>query len=88
MSHKSKKIDPLPDDSASLEEIAEFWSTHDTTDYPHAFRTVDATFDVQRRHYEIEVHEDVFHILKKKSEALHVPVEKVVDKVLRRELVY
>jgi len=32
MSHDDKDRDPLPDESASLEEIASFWATHDTTE--------------------------------------------------------
>ena len=43
-----KERDPLPDESAPLEEIAEFWDTHDTADYEDAFATVDAEFDIRR----------------------------------------
>ncbi len=51
MKHKDRALDPLPDESASLQEIADFWDTHDTTDYEDAFVTVDAEFDIRRRHY-------------------------------------
>ena len=34
MNNKQKQIDPLPDEFSSYEEAAEFWDTHDTTDYP------------------------------------------------------
>ena len=37
---RKKPIDPIPEEFASYEEAAEFWDTHDTTDYPDAFRTV------------------------------------------------
>jgi len=37
MSEKAGKLDPLPDEFASYEEAAEFWDSHDTTDYPEAF---------------------------------------------------
>jgi hypothetical protein len=33
MSSKPKQTDPLPEEFASYEEAAEFWDTHDTTDY-------------------------------------------------------
>jgi ankyrin repeat protein len=36
---KTKRIDPIPTEFASYEEAAEFWDTHDTSDYPSAFRT-------------------------------------------------
>jgi hypothetical protein len=36
-----KRIDPIPEEFDSYEEAAEFWDTHDTTDYPDAFRSVE-----------------------------------------------
>lgn len=44
---------------ASYEEAAEFWDTHDTTDYPAAFRTVEVKTEFRGRYYEIEIAEDV-----------------------------
>src|SRR5690348_4332818 len=38
---RKKDRDPVPDEFASYEEAAEFWDTHDTTDYPECFITVD-----------------------------------------------
>jgi hypothetical protein len=38
---RKKHVDPLPEEFASYEEAAEFWDTHDTTDYPEAFQTVE-----------------------------------------------
>jgi len=32
-----KRVDPIPEEFASYEEAAEFWDTHDTTDYPKLF---------------------------------------------------
>jgi len=79
--------DPLPDESASLEEIAEFWDTHDTTDYPDAFVTVDATFDIRRRHYEVEIREDIYKVASQRSAAMNIPLHQLVDDVLRRSLI-
>lgn len=78
--------DPLPDESASLEEIAEFWETHDTTVYEDAFETVEAEFDLRKRHFEVEVREDVFRALRQRAERLRVPVEEVLDGLLRDDL--
>lgn len=78
--------DPLPDESASLEEIAEFWDTHDTTDYQDVFVTVEAEFDLRQRHYEVEVKEDIFQALRRRAERRHVPVEEVLDSLLRNDL--
>lgn len=78
--------DPLPDESASMEEIAEFWDTHDTTDYEDAFETVEAEFDLRKRHFEVEVKEDVFQALRARAERLRVPVEEILDNLLRNDL--
>ncbi|MBI4641089.1 MAG: hypothetical protein HY731_10360, partial [Candidatus Tectomicrobia bacterium] len=40
MMPKKKRVDPIPEEFSSEEEAAEFWDTHDTTDYPEAFHTV------------------------------------------------
>jgi hypothetical protein len=48
-------VDPIPEEFASYEEAAEFWDTHDTTDYPDAFRTVDVVAEFKRRYYEVEI---------------------------------
>lgn len=35
MNDSKKIIDPIPEEFGSYEEAAEFWDTHDTTDYPN-----------------------------------------------------
>lgn len=60
---KKKRVDPIPEEFASYEEAAEFWDTHDTTDYQDAFRTVKVVTDFRGRHYEIEVETDVVRVL-------------------------
>lgn len=86
MQRQEEERDPLPDESASLEEIAEFWGSHDTTDYEDDFATVAAEFDIRKRHYEVEVREDVFQALRQRSSRLQTSVEEILDQMLRREL--
>ena len=51
MKSKQTIIDPLPENFASIEEAAEFWETHDTTNYPDAFRDVELeAAEVRQRH--------------------------------------
>ena len=33
MKNKKNQIEPIPEEFESYEEAAEFWDTHDTTDY-------------------------------------------------------
>jgi hypothetical protein len=40
MNGKQKEVNPIPEEFASYEEAAEFWETHDTTDYPESFETI------------------------------------------------
>ena len=59
MNDIKKHVDPTPDEFASYEEAAEFWDTHDTTDYPEASQTMDLQAELRRRYYEVEIDEDV-----------------------------
>ncbi|HEV7375566.1 MAG TPA: CopG family antitoxin [Pyrinomonadaceae bacterium] len=47
-----KNVDPIPEEFASYEEAAEFWDTHDTTDYPNSFETVAIETELKCRRYE------------------------------------
>jgi len=87
MCHNDKKRDPLPHESASLEEVADFWGTHDTIDYADAFVDADVTFDISCRHYEVEVQKDTFELLAKRAVSLNIPVRKIIDEALRKDLV-
>ena len=87
MGHDDKDRDPLPDESASLEEVADFWATHDTTEYADAFVDVNVTFDIKQRHYQVEVQKDTFELLAKRAASLNMPVQKIIDEALRKELV-
>ena len=62
--NKKKQIDPIPEEFASYEAAAEFWDTHDTTDYPDAFQTVKVVSELRNRHYEIEIEADVVKALR------------------------
>ena len=86
MKSKRRKIDPIPDEFASYEEAAEFWDTHDTTDYPNVFQTVEAQTELQKKHYEVEVDEDIIKVLKKKAHKRGVPISQIVSGMLRKHL--
>lgn len=43
MLRSKRVIDPIPDEFETLEEAAEFWDTHDTTDYLEFFEPVEMT---------------------------------------------
>ncbi len=87
MGHDDKDRDPLPDKTASLEEVADFWASHDTTEYADAFMDANVTFDIRQRHYQIDVPKDTFELLERRAASLNMPVQKIIDEALRKELV-
>ncbi len=80
-----KRLDPIPEEFASYEEAAEFWETHDSTDYPDAFQTVkDVVVELRKRRYEIEIDEDVFAMLCQRAQ--DTTPSQLANKLLRQSL--
>jgi hypothetical protein len=83
---RRKHVDPIPKELASYEEAAEFWDTHDTTDYPDSFRTVEAVVEFRRRRYEVEIDEDVARELRVKARQEGVTISHLASDLLRQQL--
>jgi len=83
---KPKQIDPIPDEFSSYEEAAEFWDTHDTTDYPDAFRNVEVTSELRQRHYEVEIDSDVMKKLRARAKGKKVSLGNLASNLLRQQL--
>jgi hypothetical protein len=83
---RKKPIEPIPEEFASYEEAAEFWDTHDTTDYPDAFRTVEVETDLRQRRYEIEIDEDVIKKLRVQARRRGVSPSDLANDLLRQRL--
>jgi predicted phosphatase len=81
-----KKVDPIPEEFGSYEEAAEFWDNHDTTDYPEAFRTVEAVTKFRRRYYEIEIDADVVRTLRARARRKNTTVSRLASDLLRKQL--
>jgi len=88
MKSTDKKIDPLPESFESEEAAGEFWDTHSLADYEeHLEATDDVTFEISERVFEVRVAEDVYKKLQEQAASLKQPLPKVVDNILRKELV-
>jgi len=85
MSSKEKRVDPIPAEFASYEEAANFWDTHDTMDYPDSFETVSVQADLKRRHFEVEVDEDLIRVLAPKAHERGIAVGRLVNEMLREK---
>ena len=86
MNDKKRHVDPIPDEFASYEEAAEFWDTHDTTDYPEVFQTVDVKAEFRGRHYEVEIDEDVIKVLREQARMHGVTVSRLASDMLRQQI--
>lgn len=83
---KKKPVDPIPEEFATYGEAGDFWDTHDTTDYPGAFRTVKVVSDFQNRHYEIPIDADVALGLRERARKAGVLPGRLASDLLRKEL--
>ncbi len=83
---KKKQIDPIPDEFASYEAAAEFWDTHDTTDYPDAFRTVKVEAKFRSRRYEVELDADVIKALRARARRKKISLSHLASELLRQQL--
>ena len=88
MSGKQRDGDPIPDEFSSYEEAAEFWDSHDTTDYPDAFEKepVEVHADIRTKRFEIEVEEDLVGALRERARRSGISVRQLTSELLRRQL--
>ncbi|CAN5771628.1 hypothetical protein BH20ACI4_BH20ACI4_19600 [soil metagenome] len=86
MNDKKKQVEAIPDEFESYEEAAEFWDTHDTTDYTENFETVEAEVELKRRRYEVEIDADLIPALSEQAHKRGVAVKIVVSDLLREKL--
>ena len=86
MSDKQKQIDSLPKEFASCEEAAEFWDTHDTTDYLDSFETVVIEAELKRRRYEVEIDEELMKALTEQAQRRGIAVSQLVSEMLKEKI--
>jgi predicted DNA binding CopG/RHH family protein len=86
MSDKRKQTEPLPEEFASYEEAAEFWDTHDTTDYSESFETVTVEAELKRRRYEVEIDEELMKALAERAQKRGIAVSQLVSEMLKEKL--
>ncbi len=86
MNDKQKQIDLIPEEFGTYEEAAEFWDTHDTTDYPENFETVLVRSELKRRRFEIEIDEELMKVLADLAQERGVAVGELVTGMLRERL--
>jgi predicted HicB family RNase H-like nuclease len=88
MKNKKNQIEPIPEEFESYEEAAEFWDAHDTTDYLDDFQTVDVDTELKKRHYEVEIDDDIVKLLNKQAKKLGVSINSLISDMLRKQLTH
>ena len=79
-----KPRDPLPEHFASVQEAAEFWDTHDSSDYDEHFVDVDFDVDLKKRSLTVDgkLYDEVRAVARKKR----IPTEKLVTRWIKEKL--
>jgi len=83
---KTNKQDELPETFASYDEAGDFWDKHDSADYQEHLIPVKASIRVDRRHFEVEVDEDVVKALTRLGRSRRKAPSLVANELLRKEL--
>jgi hypothetical protein len=86
MTTKKKTIDPLPEEFNSYEEAAEFWDSHDTSEYLAASHPVKVAGELRERHFEVESEPAVAVVLRKEARRRGITPGRLVSELLQQRL--
>jgi hypothetical protein len=87
MNNTEGKKDEIPETFSSYEEAGEFWDRHDSIDYLEHMTPVEVDASFERRHFEIEVDEDIIAALEKRARSEDTSVSQLANNLLRKLLV-
>jgi predicted HicB family RNase H-like nuclease len=81
------KRDPLPERFKTRDEFTKFWETHDTEDYPEAWREVRAVVSMKARRYpRVVLEPTVARQLSKRARAEKISFNALVNQLLKQTL--
>ena len=87
MERNKVRCDPLPERFKTIDEFNRFWDTHDTEDYPEAWREVHATVSMKTRKYpRIVLEPTLARRLDKRARAQGVSLNQLVNQLLKETL--
>ena len=86
MPDNDRHIAPLPDDFGSEEAAADFWDTHNITDYEELLEPADLQVNIKRRYFEIEVDEECFMAVRDTAKKQHKRVKQLVSEIIKQRL--
>lgn len=72
--------------SRSIKEMAEFWDTHDATDYEDQTQPVELKFDLRSRHHYIAIDPDLLVRLRDEATARGLSAESLANLWLQERI--
>ncbi len=82
-----KKVKQIPDEFKTHEEAAEFWDTHDSTDFIDVLEEVEVKVDLQKRHYLIELDKSTAELLQENARKKGKSPSYLASELLQEQLV-
>jgi hypothetical protein len=79
MDANKQNRDPMPDETADIEEITAFWDTHSTADYEDEMEDVEFEIDLQEEIYVVRLVPELADIVGRKAKARGVSTETLVN---------
>ncbi|MBI5029162.1 MAG: hypothetical protein HZB51_01445 [Chloroflexi bacterium] len=86
MAKNKKRRDPIPQNFKSVEELQEFWDTHSIADYDDVFQDAHFDVDLRSRTNLVAVEPTLMQELVKRSHAMGVSTETLVNLWLSKQL--
>lgn len=81
-----KKVKQLPEEFKTLEEAAEFWDTHDSTEFMELLEEADVKVDLQKRHYLIELDKNTAEALQERARRKGVDPGNLAAELIHEQL--
>ncbi len=78
--------DPMPDASASIDEIIAFWDTHSTADYEDQTEEVAFDIDLREEVFTVALVPELVDLLEEQARARGVTIETLVNLWLAERL--
>ena len=81
-----KKLKKIPDEFKTYEEAADFWDTHDSTDYLDNLEEIEVEVDIQKKHYLLEVDMQIAEILQESARKKGISASSLANELLYKQL--
>ena len=82
-----RKVEEMPEEFETYEDAAEFWDTHDSTEYDDVLEEVVIEVDIQKRHYLIEMDTNSSKVLHENARKQGIPDSVFASELLQKQLV-